>query len=80
MPLFTTNRKQYLLLSHTTTLYSCIMHGSGLTNVKKFGERAVSTIRELMEANFDPDVFEKLILLAAGEFHFAKAFKRLMAG
>lgn len=40
--LFTVNRTQYIILSNTKSLYSCVMFGAGITNDSVFIERAFS--------------------------------------
>ena len=47
--LFTADRTQYIILSNTASLYSCVMYGKGITDDSRFIERALSTIREFME-------------------------------
>ena len=49
--LFVAGRTQYILLSNTMSLFSTVMHGKGITNEKTFIERALSSLRELMDAN-----------------------------
>lgn len=38
--LFTADRTQYILLSNTASLYSCVMFGKGITDYSRFIERA----------------------------------------
>ncbi len=47
--LFTADRSQYILMSNTKSLYSCVMYGAGITDDSRFIERVLSTIREFME-------------------------------
>ena len=47
--LFTADRTQYIIMSNTASLYSCVMYGQGITNDSRFIERALNTIREFME-------------------------------
>ena len=47
--LFTADRVQYIIMSNTKSLYSCVMHGKGITDASRFTARALSTIREFME-------------------------------
>ena len=47
--LFTADRTQYIILSNTASLYSCLMYGKGITDDNRLIERALSTIREFME-------------------------------
>jgi hypothetical protein len=47
--LFTADRTQYVIMSNTKSLYSCVMFGKGITNDSQFIERALIAIREFME-------------------------------
>lgn len=47
--LFTADRAQYILMTNTQSLYSCVMFGRGITDDSRFIERALSTIREFMD-------------------------------
>ena len=38
--LFTADRTQYIILSNTASLYSCVMYGQGITDDSRFIERA----------------------------------------
>jgi hypothetical protein len=44
--LFTADRTQYIIMSNTPSLYSCVMYGKGITDDSRFIGRALSTIRE----------------------------------
>lgn len=45
---FTANLSQYILVSHTSSLYSVVMFGRGITDDGLFIKRAVDSIRESM--------------------------------
>jgi hypothetical protein len=54
--LFTADRTQYIILSNTLSLYSCVMYGKGITNDKTFIQRSLSLIREFMEDDGKADI------------------------
>jgi len=49
--LFTADRTQYIMVTHTRSLYSVVMFGRGVTNDASFIRHALSNIREIMEAD-----------------------------
>ena len=57
--LFTADRTQYIILSNTPSLYSCVMYGKGITDDGRFIERALSTIREFMEDDGQAFVYQR---------------------
>ena len=78
--LFTADRTQYIILSNTKSLYSCVMFGKGITNDGKFIERAFSMIREFMEDDGQQFAYRKFIAPASGTVQFAKALNRSVTG
>ena len=78
--LFTANRAQYILLSNTASLYSCVMFGRGITDDCRFTERALSTIREFMEVDGRSLVYQQFIASASATVHFAKSLNRSVTG
>src|SRR5437763_348220 len=54
-------RTQYILLTNTKSLYSTVLPCKGITHEKTFGERALSGIREFMDADGQGGVYERLI-------------------
>jgi hypothetical protein len=77
---FTADRTQYILLSNTASLYSCVMYGAGITDDSRFIERALSTIREFMEDDGQAFVYQKFIAPASATVSFAKALSRKVTG
>jgi hypothetical protein len=73
---FLVGRLQYLLLTNTKSLYSTVLPGKGVTNEKTFIERALSTIREFMDADGQVGVYERLVAPVSGLVRFAKALNR----
>jgi len=78
--LFSVARTQYVILSNTKSLYSCVMYAKGITNDSLFIERALSAIREFMEDDGQAFVHRRFIAPASGTVRFAKALNRSVTG
>jgi hypothetical protein len=78
--LFAADRTQYIILTNTKSLYSVVMYGKGITNDNSFILRALSNIREFMEADGQEFVYEKFIIHAGATVRFAKALDRSVTG
>jgi len=78
--LFTADRTQYIIMSNTKSLYSCVMYGRGITNDSRFTERALSTIREFMEDDGQSFVYQRFIIPSTGTVSFGKALNRSVTG
>ena len=78
--LFVAGRTQYILLSNTESLYSTVMFGKGITTDSNFIERALSSIREFMEADGHESVYRRLIYPETGTISFSKALNRSVTG
>ena len=78
--LFTADRTQYVIMSNTKSLYSCVMYGKGITDDSRFIERALSTIREFMEDDGQAFAYQRFIAPASGTVSFAKALNRSVTG
>lgn len=78
--LFTADRTQYIIMSNTKSLYSCVMYGAGITDDSRFIERALSTIKEFMEDDGQAFAFQRFIAPASGSVSFAKALNRSVTG
>ena len=78
--LFVAGRTQYLLLSNTTSLYSTVMYGKGVTTDSHFIERALGGIREFMEADGQAFAYRRFIVPATASVRFAKALDRSVTG
>jgi hypothetical protein len=74
--LFVAERTQYILLSHTTTLYSVVMFAKGITSDWNFIERALSNIRELMQDDGYESEYLSLIAPDTARVRFAAALDR----
>jgi len=78
--LFTADRTQYIIMSNTASLYSCVMYGKGITDDSRFIERALSTIREFMEDDGQAFSYQKFIAPASATVSFTKALNRSVTG
>jgi len=78
--LFTAARTQYIIMSNTKSMYSVVMFGAGITNDSTFIERAMSNIREFMEADGQAFVYQRFMVPASGTVRFAKALNRSVTG
>ena len=78
--LFIADRTQYIIMSNTESLYSCVMYGKGITDDSRFIERALSTIREFMEDDGQQFAYRKFIAPASGTVSFAKSLNRSVTG
>lgn len=74
--LFTVDRTQYILLSNTASLYSCVTFGRGNSNESRFIERAVATIREQLEDDGQASAYQRFIAPETGPVRFAKSLNR----
>ena len=78
--LFTADRTQYIIVMNTKSLYSVVMFAKGITNDKKFTERALSTIRDFMKDDGQEFVYRRFIAPASDNVQFAKALNRSVTG
>jgi hypothetical protein len=78
--LFVAARTQYILLSNTKSLYSSVMYAKGITDDRRFIARALSSIREFMDADDRMDVYTRFIAPASATIRFARALDRAVTG
>ena len=78
--LFAADRTQYILLSNTKSLYSIVMYSKGITDERRFIERALSSLREFMGDDGQAFVYHHFIAPASATVHFAKALDRTVTG
>ena len=64
------------MLSNTKSLYSAVMFGKGITDESQFIDRALSSLREFMQADGQEFVFRRFIAPAFATVRFAKALDR----
>jgi hypothetical protein len=78
--LFHADRTHYILLTNTTFLYSTVLYSKGITDDSGFIERALSSIREFMEADGLGHMYQRFVVPATGLVRFAKALNRSVTG
>jgi hypothetical protein len=78
--LFAVDRTQYILVSNTQSLYSCVLYARGITNDGVFIERVLSTLREFMEDDGQSFSYQRFIAPVSGTVSFAKALNRSVVG
>ena len=78
--LFTADRTQYIIVSNTQSLYSCVLYGKGITNDSVFIERVLSSLREFMEDDGQSFSYQKFVAPASGTVRFATALNRSVTG
>ncbi|WDI39867.1 DUF6933 domain-containing protein [Bremerella sp. P1] len=78
--LFTADRTQYIILTNTASLYSCVMYGAGITNDGIFIDRALDTIREFTADDGQQFIYRKFIAPSSETVSFAKALNRSVTG
>ncbi|QDT19875.1 GIY-YIG nuclease family protein [Gimesia chilikensis] len=74
--IFPANRRQYILLCNTKSLYSCVMPAKGITNQKVFAEKAVDCIRDFTADDANQWAFRKFIAPEFKTVQFGKALNR----
>ena len=74
--LFTADRAQYILLSHTVSFYSVVMFGRGIAHDGRFIERALANIRESMTDDNLGLIYMNFIAPATGSVRFCKPLNR----
>ncbi len=67
-------------MTNTKSLYSTVLLSKGVTDGKTFIERALSSIREFMDADGQEGVYERLVAPVTGSVQFAKALNRSVTG
>ena len=78
--LFTVGRTQYVILCHTTTLYSCLFPGAGITDDERFLKAAFEAIRESMADEGLEKVYFKRLAPTMSSVFFGKSLNRSVTG
>lgn len=78
--LFTADRTQYIILTNTASMYSCVMYGRGITNDGLFIDRALDTIREFTADDGQQFIYRKFIAPSSGTISYAGASNRTVTG
>ena len=59
--LFTADRTQYILITNTTSLYSIVIYGKGVTDETRFFRDTSAAMRDVMKSDGFSSVFENAI-------------------
>lgn len=78
--LFTADRTQYVIVTNTKSLYSCVMYGRGVTDDSRFIERLLSSLREFTESDGQAFVYQKFVAPSSATVSFAKSLNRSVTG
>ena len=78
--LFTADRAQYIVVTNTTSLYSALMHGRGITDDGVFIQRTVTAIREQLAEDNLSFLFERLVAPQTARVTFSKALSPSVTG
>jgi hypothetical protein len=78
--LFRVRHTQYILVTNTKSLYSTVLPGKGVSDEATFVGRAMSGIRECLEADGYWGVYERSIAPLLGTVQFARALNRSVTG
>lgn len=78
--LFTVQRTQYILLTNTASLYSCVLYGRGIRDDHQLIVRSLDAIREFTEDDQLAFLYQRFIAPATGSIRFAKALNRSVTG
>ncbi|QDU63560.1 hypothetical protein Pan216_44400 [Planctomycetes bacterium Pan216] len=71
---------QYVILTHTRSLYSCVMLGKGVTDERRFLERGIATIGEFMLADGHESAHRTFAAASSEPVRFAKSLNRSILG
>ncbi len=77
---FVADRTPYVLVSNTRSLYSTVCFARGILSESHFIERALSSMREFMQADGQEIIYRRFITPASGTVDFAKALNRSVTG
>jgi len=77
---FIAERTHYILITHSASLLSCVMHGRGITDDASFLDRANEAIGSCLRENGFEFIFESIIAPRMGEVTFSKVGNRQLTG
>ena len=77
---FTADRVQYILMTNTSSLYSMVMYGRGVTDDNMFLNRITSYMSEFIRDDGFTFIFERLIAPSGARVAFSKPLNRGVIG
>ena len=78
--LFTVQRTQYIILTNTSSLYSMILLGRGITNDKQFVREALCCMNEFMTLDANEIMYDNFIEPESKINYFSKIIDRRILG
>ena len=78
--LFTESRAQYIMISNTTSLYSMVMFGKGISDEFTFTNSVTSHMSEYIREDGFKLIFERIIMPSMNVISFSKALSRSVTG
>jgi hypothetical protein len=70
--LFTADCGEYIIVTNTTSLYSALMSGAGVTDEDTFIQRSIVAIRDQLDEDGKAFLFERLVAPETGRIAFSK--------
>jgi hypothetical protein len=78
--LFTAERTQFIIFSHTFSLYSVVLYGKGIIDEDTFIRRSLDTLREFMEDDHRGFLYKRRIAPYTNRIIFSKTTDRRVLG
>lgn len=78
--LFRAQRVQYIIITNTTSLYSTIMYGRGITDNSDLIRGIKSTLRVFLEVDGNEFIYRRFIETDESPIMFAKSLNRAVTG
>ena len=78
--IFSVSRTQYIIMSNTLSLYSCVMYGKGIANDGVFIKCVLEAIRDMLNDDGHQFAYRKFIAPASGIIQFSTALNRSVTG
>jgi hypothetical protein len=78
--LFRANRLQHIIVTHTTTLYSLVFLGRGITTLEAYELRVRAELHKFLTRHGHADVYATHIATDGGPARFSKAYNRSVIG
>jgi len=77
---FIVDRRRYIVVSNTTTLYTVLLEGKGITNGRKFAEQFKTTLQTFMREDGLEAAYQERIEPSFQSATFAKSLNRKVTG
>ena len=78
--LFIANRRQYIIISNTMSLYSCVIYGKGVTDRDFLVRKTLDAMGECMTADKLQDTYQRQVAPLSTKVSFAKSLNRSVTG